>query len=307
MSKTAQMKRDAASEPQTSVDIPLKARLFAYSFYSFFGVAHALPFRVASSIGGTLVTLWGRRTVHHEQMKRRVKAAFPEKSDAEIQRIAEGVWENLGRMFAEFPHVPALALSPKDTEIEGADLYLRPLREGRGCLVLSLHLGNHERVAAAGASLGQPAFIVSKAHANVLVERRINELRENTVRGTILVGSGATQKIREALQQNGAVGVMLDRLDKRGAPATLLGREVFGAKRPIEIALEVGAAVIMLQSVRLPGARARLVFRALPAPDPTLDMATNAERIYASAFQEMDRCIREHPEQFFWMHRNWPE
>ena len=35
-------------------------------------------------------------------------AAFPEKSPAEIERILRGVWDNLGRVGAEFAHIDRL-------------------------------------------------------------------------------------------------------------------------------------------------------------------------------------------------------
>ena len=38
-----------------------------------------------------------------------LRAAYPEKSDAEIEAILRGVWDNLGRVAVEFAHIDRLA------------------------------------------------------------------------------------------------------------------------------------------------------------------------------------------------------
>src|SRR5690349_16997185 len=41
----------------------------------------------------------------HRIGRANLRAAFPEKSDEEIERILTGVWDNLGRVGAEFAHL----------------------------------------------------------------------------------------------------------------------------------------------------------------------------------------------------------
>ena len=41
----------------------------------------------------------------HRLGRENLRAAFPEKSDAEIEKILAGVWDNLGRVAVEFAHL----------------------------------------------------------------------------------------------------------------------------------------------------------------------------------------------------------
>ena len=41
----------------------------------------------------------------HRLARQNLRAAFPEKSDAEIEQILAGVWDNLGRIAVEFAHL----------------------------------------------------------------------------------------------------------------------------------------------------------------------------------------------------------
>ena len=47
----------------------------------------------------------GPRLKEHRIGGDNLAAAFPEKSPEEIEKILRGVWDNLGRVAAEFPHI----------------------------------------------------------------------------------------------------------------------------------------------------------------------------------------------------------
>src|SRR5215471_6917708 len=52
----------------------------------------------------------GPWTGEHRIGRENLAAAFPEKSPDEIERILAGVWDNLGRVVAEFAHLDRLAV-----------------------------------------------------------------------------------------------------------------------------------------------------------------------------------------------------
>jgi Bacterial lipid A biosynthesis acyltransferase len=73
--------------------------------------------RVASrkrmaDVAGAFMRTAGRRLKEHEIGRANLAAAFPEKSPAEIEAILRGVWDNLGRVAAEFAHIDRLRCSP---------------------------------------------------------------------------------------------------------------------------------------------------------------------------------------------------
>src|SRR6195952_5414983 len=54
---------------------------------------------------GRITRLIGPRLREDRVGRENLKAAFPEKSPEEIERILAGVWDNLGRIGAEFAHL----------------------------------------------------------------------------------------------------------------------------------------------------------------------------------------------------------
>ena len=65
----------------------------------------ALPLDWASGLGGFVARHVGPWVPVSRVGRRNLRAAFPDKSDAEIERILAGVWDNLGRIAVEFAHL----------------------------------------------------------------------------------------------------------------------------------------------------------------------------------------------------------
>src|SRR5206468_5178506 len=65
---------------------------------------------MANVTGGFLRTV-GPWLPEHRIGRANLAAAFPEKSPAEIDTILRGVWDNLGRVAAEFAHIDRLHIA----------------------------------------------------------------------------------------------------------------------------------------------------------------------------------------------------
>jgi len=65
----------------------------------------------AANFAGALLRKAGPLFKEHRIGRAQLRAAFPEKSDAEIEKILAGVWDNLGRVAAEFVHLDEFAIT----------------------------------------------------------------------------------------------------------------------------------------------------------------------------------------------------
>ena len=73
-----------------------------------FALARALGPERSSDLGGFLARTFGPLLGAHRTAMRNLRAAFPERSEAEVQAIARGAWDNLGRTGAEYAHLAQL-------------------------------------------------------------------------------------------------------------------------------------------------------------------------------------------------------
>src|SRR6202043_4181783 len=75
-----------------------------------------------ANLFGRVTRFIGRRLREDRIGRENLKAAFPEKSPAEIETILAGVWDTLGRLGAEFAHIDHIwehdPAHPEDSRIE---------------------------------------------------------------------------------------------------------------------------------------------------------------------------------------------
>src|SRR5215471_4180638 len=95
-----------AAWPNASANAPaLIHRLEAWGAALAFGIFALLPLDHASALGGALGRRIGPLLGVSQCARRNIKGAFPKLSEPEIGRIVAGMWDNLGRVVAEYPHV----------------------------------------------------------------------------------------------------------------------------------------------------------------------------------------------------------
>src|SRR5581483_2760337 len=112
-------------------------------------------------------------------------AAFPEKSPEEIDAILDGVWDNLGRVGAEFAHLDHIweydPARPEGGRIEipqrTHELFGQLRLDGKPALIFASHLGNWELPALAAVAHGLDATILYRRPNSASANRIIEELR----------------------------------------------------------------------------------------------------------------------------------
>jgi lauroyl/myristoyl acyltransferase len=80
-------------------------RLEAWGAASLFGGFKLLPLDCASALGGALARRIGPFLGVSKHAWRNISRAFPGLSETEIARVIAGMWDNLGRVAAEYPHL----------------------------------------------------------------------------------------------------------------------------------------------------------------------------------------------------------
>src|SRR6266851_1736222 len=147
----AQPAADASVAP-----IPWSDRVEAGGAALFFAAMGALPIDAASAVGGALARQIGPWLGISKRARRNLSAALPELSAGETERVLRGMWDNLGRVTAEYPHLPRIRVFPPDGRVEtsGVEHLDRAIAGGRAVIIFGGHLGNWEIAALAAGQYG---------------------------------------------------------------------------------------------------------------------------------------------------------
>jgi Kdo2-lipid IVA lauroyltransferase/acyltransferase len=276
-----------------------------------FALARALGPDRSSAVGGAIARRLGPLLPQHRIGLENLRAAFPDKSEAEIRAILAGAWKNIGRLGAEYPHLGQLfdydhySGEIGRIEVDGIEHFIALAEDGKPALIFSAHLANWELPPICAARYGLDATVVFRPPNEPAAAHVLHEIRSQTMGGLEAARQGAAFAMRGVLERGGHLGMLIDQHFTRGVTVDFLGRPAFTNPIMGKFARAFDCPVHGVRVIRLPAGRFRLQLT------PALDLPRDAEGLVdvQGAMQAMTRVVeewvREHPEQWLWMHRRW--
>ncbi len=271
----------------------------------------ALRLDRASALGGWIGRTLGPHLPVHRTAERNLARAMPELDEAARRAILTRMWDNLGRVLAEYPHLGEFVISgaprPGLIDIVGGE-HIETIRDsGRPGIFFSAHYGNWELMSLAATQYGLPLVHVYRAANNPLTEEILQRLRKPVGGRHIPKGMQAARELLKALRQNEALGMLVDQKLATGIPVPFFGRDAMTAPAIAELALKAECPVIPAHVVRLGGGRFRIVVEAPIYLENTGDRERDVRAAMAMINARIEDWIRARPDHWFWVHRRWPK
>lgn len=270
------------------------------------------PDRIAGFAGGLLRRI-GPWLPEHRIGRANLKAAFPEKPDAEIEAILRGVWDNIGRVGAEYAHLDRLwdldLANPGQGRIEVSREVIErglALRDaGRPVLFFAAHLGNWEMPAVGAAAYGADTTILYRAPNIGNVADAVAGIRAVNMGTMVPASMDAPLKLAAALDRDGHVGMLVDQHFGRGVDVTFFGRRCKANPLLARLARHYDCPIHGVRTVRLPGHRFRMDITPAVAPVRDAEGRIDVAGTMQAVTDVVEEWVREHPEQWLWLHRRW--
>ena len=279
--------------------------LFARLAFVFFRL---LPLDAASALGGMLASSVGPLLGISKRARLNLRRALPSLSEADIDRIVREMWDNLGRVVAEYPHLRQIRVFAADGRVEtqGFEHMDRAVAAGRPTIIFSGHIANWEIAGLAATQYGAPVTQIYRAANNPLVAQLISRFRGDDGE-YVPKGSAGARRAVAALTRGEHLTLLADQKMNDGIPAPFFGRKAMTAPALASLALRFDCDVLPARVERLGGAHFRLtVFPPLPLPRGIGPHAAVTE-LTARVNAILETWIRDRPEQWLWVHRRWPD
>jgi Kdo2-lipid IVA lauroyltransferase/acyltransferase len=276
--------------------------------------ARLIPLETMSSFSAWLLRTIGPWFREHRIGRESLTAAFPEKSPAEIETILRGVWENLGRVGAEFAHIDRLwdyderqgtGRIMRSDESEAIALRIRD--DGKPALVFAAHLGNWELAAVVAHKYGLDTTVVYRRPNLRAVSDEIVALRAGCMGTLMATTMDAPVKLADALNRGSHVAMLVDQWYGRGVPVTFFGRRTLANPLIARLARNVECPIHGIRVVRHPGGRFQVRVTDEIVPPRDASGKIDIEGTMQAITSVIEGWVREHPEQWLWLHRRWRE
>jgi KDO2-lipid IV(A) lauroyltransferase len=222
---------------------------------------------------------------------------------AERERVALGMWDNLGRTFAEFFHMPRIIADMR--VLPESPATLQAMVDSAPFVVCVPHLGNWEIMAQVCLRFGLPLAGTYQALNNPKVDSWIYKKRESMYPAGLFEKSHNTaRRLIRLAKEGGCPAFVADLREGRGVPTIFFGRVAMSNPFPALIARTVGLPLYAARLKREPGVRFALRIERVDVPH-TADRDADVRAATSNLQARFEEFVREAPEQWMWAHRRW--
>ena len=267
----------------------------------------------ASALGGAGARHIGRWLPTNRTGLANLAAAYPDMPEAERRRILGCAWENLGRTAAEYAVVDKLwdfdPDNPNTGRIEVRDIdierFLKLRDDDKPAIIFTAHLANWEILPICAARYGLAVTALYRPPNNRFIARKILQLRADSMGGLIPSGRAASLAMAAVLERGEHLGLLVDQHLGQGLAVPFFGRPARTNTALARLARRYDCPVHGARVIRLPGNRFRVELTdelQLPRDEAgDVDVAGTT----ALVTRIVEGWVREHPEQWLWLHRRW--
>ncbi|HBH25812.1 MAG TPA: hypothetical protein DDX54_00185 [Rhodospirillaceae bacterium] len=260
-----------------------------------------LPVAWASGLIGGLARTFGPCLPQSRRAAAHMAWAMPDLPEGGRNKAIADMWDNLGRVIAEYPHLRTIVESR--VTVEGAEIARAALASGRGALFVSGHLANWEVLVPFFIHMtGAQMALTYRKPNNPWVARLLARARWTSgVEQALSKGDRVTApRLVQTLRNGGVAGMLADQKYNEGPDVPFFGRPARTNPAPVRLARRYGAALILVSIRRLPCARFVITIA-----EPLEVAGRSDESVLADINAHMERWIRAEPGQWLWLHRRW--
>lgn len=288
---------------------PIQYRVEAVLAYGLYGLFRVLPVDIASEIGGRLATLFGPLSKPHRTAALNLTRAMPDLDQKQRRIILRDVWDNFGRVIAEYGVLSRLWRHGRDTRIEicGQEHITALANAKKPAIIFSGHIANWEITALTVGWTTAPPALVYRAPNNPLIEGLLSKVRGDATATLIPKGAGGAREIMRTLRNGGFVMMAVDQKMNTGLAIPFFGRDAMTGEAIARLALRYECSIVPMVTERLDGCRFRVTFEEPWQMDPSAESEDQVESILRRVNETLERWIKARPGQWLWLHNRWPK
>ncbi|MBA3909986.1 MAG: lauroyl acyltransferase [Rhodobacter sp.] len=261
-----------------------------------------LPYRWRVPLCGWVMTqIIAPLAGYRQRIRDNLALVLPDLPESEITRIVRAVPDNVGRTVIEIYSGPEFVAHAVLHPLNGGGVTAleEAHQAGRPVILVTGHFGNYDASRAALIARGYRVGALYMPMAN----RHFNE---HYVQAISVIGkplfprgrAGLADMVRH-LRSGGMLGMLVDQHMVHGEELTFFGQGALTALSAAELALKYDALLIPTYAVRKPDGLSFDIIVEKPIAHGTAEAMTQALN------DSLEALVRQHLDQWFWIHRRW--
>lgn len=285
----------------------LRYALEAAALWLLMLILKCLPPAVSSNFGGWVGRTFGPLMSADKKARINLQLALPEKTKEEHEQILKGMWDNLGRVIAEYPHLKTIAKN--HTQIVNAERLEDAMKADKGAVFIGAHFANWElNTISVFMQYGQKVSATYRAPNNPWSDKMLHKIR--TLGGQLNAHSKSVEGGRgmmKDLRNKEMIGILVDQKYNEGLEMPFFGSPAMTNPIFVQLAQKFGCTLLPALGKRLDGCNFEIT---LLEPIEVMEKDGKprpVEDVIAETHGMLESWIKQNPEQWLWVHRRWKD
>lgn len=268
---------------------------------------YILPFQICVTFGGWIARTIGPHLSLSNRARTNLKKCFPDITEPEVQQIISEMWDNYGRLMAEYvkTHIFWDGKNLHKIEIVGIENLKQLQNDGKPGILFTAHLGNWQMIGLAAQSVGFDLTQMYRPPNNPWVDALMLKCQKYTVKHVITKRKGGPKEFLSLIKRGDHALLLVDQKMGEGMAVPFLGREAMTATGIARMYLNQNCPLLPVRSERLHDSHFRVTFyppiQFVPQGDHKQDMYDLLLEINTM----LGDWVKERPGQWLWLHRRW--
>ncbi len=270
-------------------------------FFFFFKI---LGFRVSSTISGKIFEIIGPLFRSKNLIHSNIKKAIPNCNYEELNKITKLMWNNYGRIFAEYMFIKEFRFGKLKSKIkiEGQEILDDIKKNNKQVVFVSGHFSNFELMAMHLENSGIRLSAIYRPLNNIFLNKIMERIRKKYIcKNQIKKGIGGMKKLINLKKNNYSTALMIDQRVSEGIKSNFFNNEALTTTIPAQLVKKFKIPIVPIFIERINN----LNFKITINKPITFSNETSIKNITDELNQILEEMIINKPEQWIWSHNRW--
>ena len=269
-----------------------------------FFIFKILGLRLSSFLSGKMVSFIGPFFRPKNLIKSNILKAYPNLNQNEVKKISKKMWNNYGRILAEYVFIKDFR-NPKfkdSIEIEGQEILDKIKDNDEPVIFISGHFNNFELMAMQIEKSGINLAAIYRPLNNKFLNFMMEEIRKRYIcRHQIKKGISGTKQLLSFFKKKTSIALMIDQRVSQGIKSNFFKYEAFTTTIPAQFVKKFGCKVVPIYIERIKDINFKLTIHEplVYSKDKTI------EEITLDLNGILEKLILKNPGQWIWSHNRW--
>ena len=273
-------------------------------FIFFFFLFKIFGFKISSLIGGKLFETIGPIFRSKELISSNIKKAMPNVDTKDLKKISRLMWNNYGRIFAEYVFIKSFRSGKLNTRIsvQGQDILDKIKKNNQQVVFISGHFSNFELMAMHLEKTGIKLSAIYRPLNNIFLNIIMENIRKKYIcKNQIKKGIGGIKKIIQLKKQNYSTALMIDQRVSEGIKSNFFNSPALTTTIPAKLVKKFKIPVVPIFIERVNNLNFKITIRK-PVNFTNTD---SIQKITDDLNKILETMILHKPEQWIWSHNRW--